>query len=320
MISQFDLVAEPVRQAGLAARDAQAAFVGSAHVHAALEAAERRCSLGAERVHEAIQDKRIIINTTGTRVGQINGLAVVSTIEHSFGYPVRITAVVSHGASGVINVEREVRLSGSIHDKGMFIVEGLMANLYGGDFPLAFSASVAFEQLYGGIDGDSASSAEIYALLSSLAGAALEQGIAVTGSVNQVGEIQPVGGVNQKIEGFHDACVGLAGSPDRLPGHQGVIIPVANVGDLMLRRDIVESCRAGRFHVWAIDSIDEGLEILTGQAVGTIHQAVRQRLQALSHSHHGDPSAGQTLTRHRERPGPVPSRRAKRERDMTDEP
>lgn len=325
MVSQFDQIAEPARQAGAAARGVDAPFVDSSRVHLALEASERRCSLGAERVHEAIQDERIIIDTTGRVAGQINGLAVVSTIEHAFGYPVRITAVVSHGSSGVINVEREVRLSGSLHDKGMFILEGYLAHVYGRDFPLAFSASIALEQLYGGIEGDSASSAEIYALLSALSGLPLEQGIAVTGSVNQVGEIQPVGGINEKIEGFHDACAGMAGGPGALPGHQGVIMPRANVGDLMLRRDVVDSCRLGRFHVWAIASIDEGLEILTGlpagspgakgrYAKGTVHCAVLERLRELSLSHHGEPGGrGPTTVHHRDRPAPAPARRARRQ-------
>jgi predicted ATP-dependent protease len=334
MISAFDQLAEPARQAAVAAMREGSDVVRESHVRRALAAADRRCSLGAERVHQAIHEKRIIINSTGDRVGQVNGLAVVSTIEHAFGYPVRITAVVSHGTAGVLNVEREVRLSGSLHDKGMFIVAGYLANMYGREFPLVFSASVAFEQLYGGIEGDSASSAEIFALLSALSGVPLRQGIGVTGSVNQVGEIQPVGGVNEKIEGFYDACAGLAGGAERMPGGQGVLMPRANVGDLMLRDDILDAARAGRFAVWAMDTVDQGLELLTGLPVGepdeggrypkgSVHCAVHDRLRALSQS--AGPAAGlaggPSSVRYREKPapkaGPPPSGGASVSRDAT---
>lgn len=293
MISRFDLLAEPARQGHLQAQRAKASRVAAQHVRAALAAASRRCSLAAERIHQAIHQKRIIINTSGQLIGQLNGLGVVSTIEHSFGHPMRITAVVGKGAEGIVNIERESKLSGSLHDKGMFIVEGYLMHAYGKQAPLAFSASLAFEQLYGGIDGDSASAAEIFALLSALSEIPLAQGIAVTGSVNQVGEIQPVGGVNEKVEGFFDACAGLAGGAEKLTGEQGVVLPAANVGDLMLREDVVAAAREGRFNVWAIDHVEEGLELLTGIPAGrpdkrgrypegTIHARVLAALKRLA--------------------------------------
>lgn len=268
LVSRMDVLAEPARQANLHAQRAKARQVSGEHVRAALDAAERRCSLAAERVREAIHEKRIIINTSGRLVGQVNGLGVVATIEHAFGHPMRITVVVGKGDQGLLNIEREVRLSGSLHDKGMFIVQGFLTHAYGRQAPLALTASVAFEQLYGGIEGDSASTAEICALLSALSGIEIDQAFAITGSVNQVGEIQPVGGINEKVEGFFDACVGIAKGVRHLPGTQGVVIPRANVGDLMLREDVVAAAHDGRFHVWAIGHVDEALELLTGLPAG----------------------------------------------------
>lgn len=272
MASSFHLLADPCRQAALYARRAGGDVVRAEEVQRSLVDAERRCSLGSEHQRTAIREGRILISTGGAKVGEVNGLAVSSTIEHAFGYPVRITAVAAHGTAGLINIEREAKLSGTIHDKGMFIVQGYLNRRYGHAAPLTITASVAFEQLYGGIDGDSATAAEIYALLSSLSGVPLTSSIAVTGSVNQLGEVQPVGGVNEKIEGFFDACVGLAGGPERLPGDQGVLLPRANVGDLMLRPDVVEAVAAERFHVWAMERVDEGLELLTGRHAGELDE------------------------------------------------
>jgi ATP-dependent Lon protease len=270
MVSRFDLVADVVRQAALQARQAGAPVVERSHVSDALAAARRRCALGAERLRDAIRDGRLMIATTGTRVGQVNALAVRRTIEHAFGHPLRVTAVVSRGTShGILSIEREVQMSGSLHDKGVFVAAGYLAQRYGRDLPLSFSASVAFEQLYGGIEGDSASSAVIYALLSALGRLPVAQSIAVTGSVNQFGEIQAVGGVNEKVEGFFDACVAQAGAPDALDGSQGVLVPAANAGELMLRTDVVEAVCAGRFHVRAIATVDEGISVLTGLPAGT---------------------------------------------------
>ncbi len=267
-LSRLEALADPARQASLAALRARSRVVDGAHVRAALAAGERRSALAAERVREAIEQKRIIINTSGRAVGQVNGLGVVSTTDHVFGHPMRITAVIGKGDQGLVNIEREVKLSGNLHDKGMFLVQGYLTHAYGRQVPLELSASVAFEQLYGGIEGDSASAAEIFALLSALSGLAVDQGFGVTGSVNQVGEVQPVGGVNEKVEGFYDACTGPGGSTKRLTGQQGVIIPRANVGDLMLREDIVEAARQGLFHVHGIEHVEEGLEILMGRPAG----------------------------------------------------
>jgi predicted ATP-dependent protease len=180
-----------------------------------------------------------------------------------FGKPSRITASTSMGRAGVINIEREAEMSGNTHNKGVLILAGYLRHKYAQDKPLTMSASIAFEQSYSGVDGDSASSTEIYALLSSLSGVPIKQFIAVTGSVNQKGEIQAIGGVNQKIEGFYDCCRHL-----ELTGHQGVIIPASNVKDLMLRKDVVAAVKENRFRVYAVKTIDEGIEILTGIPAG----------------------------------------------------
>jgi predicted ATP-dependent protease len=307
MASSFHLLADPCRQAALYARREGGKSVTAEHVRRSLSDAERRCSLGSEHQRSAIREGRILISTSGECIGEVNGLAVSSPIGHAFGYPVRITAVAAHGTSGLINIEREAKLSGTLHDKGMFLVQGYLNRRYGHATPLSMTASVAFEQLYGGIDGDSATAAEIYAILSSLSGSPLTSSIAVTGSVNQLGQVQPVGGVNEKIEGFFDACAGLAGGAERLPGDQGVLLPRANVGDLMLRPDVVEAVEAGRFHVWAMEMVDEGLELLTGGRAGvldeegaypegSLHAIVLERLQEFARhaaGHHADDEEGE---------------------------
>jgi predicted ATP-dependent protease len=190
-------------------------------------------------------------------------LAVYSLGDYMFGKPSRITASTSMGRSGVINIEREADMSGNTHHKGVLILSGYLRKKYAQDKPLTISASIAFEQSYSGVDGDSASSTEIYALLSSLSQVPIKQGIAVTGSVNQNGEVQAIGGVNQKIEGFFDCC-----RHKGLSGNQGVMIPESNVNDLMLRKDLVEAVKQGQFHIYSVKTIDEGIEILTGKASG----------------------------------------------------
>ncbi len=195
----------------------------------------------------------------------MNGLAVLELGDYAFGRPTRITARTYQGRAGVINIEREARMSGRTHDKGILILSGFMGGRYAQDKPLSLSASIAFEQSYEGIDGDSASSTELYALLSSLAGLPIRQGIAVTGSVNQRGEIQAIGGAIMKIEGFFDVCRAMAGG---LTGEQGVIVPAANVPNLMLRDDIVEAVAQGKFHIYPVRTVDEGVEILTGVPAG----------------------------------------------------
>ena len=232
-----------------------------------------------------VAEGTIMLDFDGARVGQVNGLSVISLGDYSFGRPMRITASAGPGRGALISIERETELSGHIHDKGFLILSGYLRSRYGGERRLAVSAQLVFEQAYENIDGDSAASAELYALLSELAGAPLRQDIAVTGSVNQHGELQAIGGVNEKIEGFYRACR-IGG----FTGRQGVIIPVANVRNLMLSREVVESVAAGQFHVWSASAIDEGIELLTGIPAGarrgngrypegTIHARVEERLE-----------------------------------------
>ena len=255
-----DIIIESDYWAGAAGSD----LVREQHVRQALAERVYRSNLVPVRINELISSRAIMVDVTGSAVGQVNGLAVYDLGDVMFGRPSRITARTYVGRAGVINVERESQLSGSTHDKGILILAGYLGAQYAQDKPLALSASVCFEQSYSGVDGDSASSTELYAIISSLAEVPIRQGIAVTGSVNQAGEVQAIGGVNEKVEGFFDVCQTLG-----LTGEQGVMIPAANVRNLMLREDIVEAVAAGRFHVWAVSTIDEGLEVLTGVPAGT---------------------------------------------------
>ena len=204
-----------------------------------------------------------LIDTTGSSVGQINGLSVLSLAGHAFGRPTRITARVRPGAGRIVDIEREVELGGPLHSKGVLILSGFLAGRYALDVPMSLYASLVFEQSYGGVEGDSASSAELYALLSALAEVPLRQDLAVTGSVDQHGMVQAIGGVNEKIEGFFDVCAARG-----LTGTQGVLIPHSNAQHLMLRADVVEACAAGRFAVYPIRTIDQGIQLLTGRAAG----------------------------------------------------
>jgi len=196
-------------------------------------------------------------------VGQVNGLSVLEIGGYSFGKPVRITATAALGKTGLINIEREANLSGRLHDKGVHIIAGYLRSRFAQDKPLSLAASICFEQSYSGVDGDSASSTEIYALVSALSGLPLRQDIAVTGSINQQGDIQAIGGVNEKIEGFFDVCR-IKG----LTGTQGVMMPESNVEDLMLREDVLEAVATGKFHIWPVAKVEQGIEILTGAAAG----------------------------------------------------
>ncbi|MHB1133325.1 MAG: AAA family ATPase [Chloroflexota bacterium] len=254
-----DLLAEADYWAGLD----NASLVQAEHVQKAIDEKLYRAGQVEERIRDLIVEGTVIISTEGAVPGQINGLSVSQMGDHSFGRPSRITARTAFGQNGVVAIERETRMSGRIHSKGVLVLTGYLSGKYAQDKPLAVSATVTFEQLYDEVDGDSASSTELYALLSSLSGLPLRQDIAVTGSVNQRGEVQPIGGVNQKIEGFFDVCktVGLSGD-------QGVMIPQSNVKHLMLREDVVQAVREGRFHIYAVKTIDEGIEILTGTPAG----------------------------------------------------
>jgi predicted ATP-dependent protease len=210
-----------------------------------------------------IEEGTLLIDTDGARVGQVNGLSVLEIGGYAFGKPVRITASAALGKAGLINVERESNLSGRFHDKGMQIIAGYLRTQFAQDKPLSLAASICFEQSYSGIDGDSASSTEMYALLSALSGLPIRQDIAVTGSISQQGEIQPIGGVNQKIEGFYDVC-----RVKGFTGRQGVMIPSENIEDLMLRDDVIDAVASGKFQILPISRIEEGIEILTGVKAG----------------------------------------------------
>ncbi|MBK1643126.1 ATP-dependent protease [Thiocapsa imhoffii] len=256
-------IGDLVRESDYWARIAGRAIVGCGEVQRAIDAQVARADRISRRLIEEITRGSILLETRGERVGQVNGLAVMRLGGCAFGHPSRITARVRLGQGEVIDIERVVKLGGPIHSKGVLILQGFIAGRYALDDPLSFSASLVFEQSYGGIDGDSASSAELYALLSALAAVPIRQALAVTGSVNQLGEVQAVGGVNDKIEGFYDVCAARG----LVPG-QGVLIPAANVTHLMLRADVREAVAQGRFAVYPIATIDEGIEVLTGQVAG----------------------------------------------------
>ena len=261
--SSFIDVADLIREAAFfAEREALDKVVGR-HVDLALEARVYRSNKLEERLQELIDDGTLLIDTAGAVTGQVNGLSVYQLGDFSFGKPARVTVRTFIGRGGVINLEREAKLSGPIHDKGVLILNGFFGERYGRDKPLVLSASICFEQSYAGVEGDSASTTELYGLLSSLADLPVRQGVAVTGSVNQHGQVQPIGGVNEKIEGFYATCKAKG-----LTGDQGVILPEANRKDLMLKPDVVEAVRQGVFHLWAVTSVDQGIEILTGVPAG----------------------------------------------------
>ncbi|HTP13998.1 MAG TPA: ATP-binding protein [Bacteroidota bacterium] len=261
--TRFNIIADVAREANYWASKSSAAVVTGADVEKAIEERIYRVKLVEDKIQEMIVDGSIMIDTTGSVVGQVNGLSVYDVGEHSFGRPSRITAKTALGRGGIINVEREAELSGPTHTKGVAIIGGYFRSKFAQKRPLVVDASITFEQSYGGVDGDSASSTEIYAILSSLSGIPIRQEIAVTGSVNQKGEIQPIGGVNLKIEGFYDVCRAIG-----LTGRQGVMIPEKNLPDLMLREDVIDAIRRKQFHVYAVRTIEEGIEILTGVKAG----------------------------------------------------
>ncbi len=228
-----------------------------------------------EKIDETYKDGKIILDVKSRKVGRINGLSVIDVGDHVFGKPTLITVTTSSGNNGIINIEREVELSGNIHDKGVMIIEGYINEVFAQNHPLTLNAKICFEQSYNGIDGDSASSTELYGLLSSLSEVSIKQSIAVTGSVNQKGEVQPVGGVTEKIEGFYSICKKLHG----LDGRQGVIIPHQNVYDLVLCDEVITAVKEGRFHIYPVKSIEEGMEILTDKPISQIFKAVGEKLE-----------------------------------------
>lgn len=258
-------IGDLIREADYWARKSKANQIGKNHIEQAIDAQIYRSDRIKQAMLEQIDNGTILIDVEGKRVGQINGLVVYNFSRTSFGKPARITTQVRLGKGEFIDIEREIEMSGPIHTKGVLILQSLIANRFAKDSPLSLSASIVFEQSYGGVDGDSASSTEYYCLISALTNIPIKQSIAVTGSINQFGEIQPIGGVNEKIEGFFDVC-----DHRGLTGTQGVIIPRTNVKDLMLREDILNAVDEGRFHIYAIDTVDDGIEILTGVKAGTL--------------------------------------------------
>ena len=261
--TKFNELTQIVGEAGTWAMLAKEKTVTSELIVKALQEREERVQKYNERFIDMINDNTLLIDTSGFEIGQINGLTVMNIGDYSFGLPTRITANTYVGKSGIINIEREVELSGASHSKGVFILTGYLGQLFAQDMPLSLTASICFEQLYNGVDGDSASSTELYAILSSLSGIPITQSIAVTGSVNQKGEIQPIGGVNEKIEGFFKICK-LRG----LDGSQGVMIPSLNEKNLNLSEEVIEAVKNKQFHIYTVSNIEEGIELLTGVPAG----------------------------------------------------
>ncbi len=288
LITVFGDVVDIIRQASFWAEEGSIELVTETEVKKAIEEKIFRSNRIEKIIQEMIEEEIILIDTTGMVVGQVNGISVLPLGDYSFGKPSRITARTFVGSKGILNIDREIELGGPIHNKGSLILAGYLGGRYAEDIPLALTASITFEQLYEGVEGDSASSSELYALLSSLAGFPIRQDLAVTGSVNQRGEVQAIGGANEKIEGFFDVCK-IKG----LTGTQGVIIPASNVRHLMLRDEVVEAVRDNKFHIYTVATIDEGIALLTGKEAGdktadglypegTVNWAVQQKIWELA--------------------------------------
>ncbi len=266
-----------IQEADYYARSKKRRLIKEHHIERAIESKRDRLSRVRDRSLEMITRESMLIDTDGERAGQINGLAVLSIGDFKFGKPSRISVTVRMGSGQVIDVEREASLGGTSHTKGVYILSGYIKSHYAQTYPLSLSASIAFEQSYGGVDGDSASSTELYAMLSALSEAPIQQGLAVTGSVNQFGDVQVIGGANEKIEGFFEIC-----RQRGLNGNQGVLVPVGNVKNLMLHKDVVEAVKEGKFSIYAVSNIDEGIEILTGVSAEAIHDKVEARLRSFA--------------------------------------
>ncbi len=263
--TRFNVVSEILYEASALADSDNSKFVDAKHVEKAIKNKKYRSNMIEEKMQQQIIKKKVFIDTEGAVVGQVNGLSVMSASGYSFGLPSRITARTYSGREGIINIERETEMSGNIHSKGVLTLNGYLGGKFAQEKQLGLTAQVTFEQLYGGVEGDSASSAELYAILSSLSNVPIKQTLAVTGSVNQMGEIQPIGGVNEKIEGFFDIC-----SLKGLTGDQGVIIPESNITNLMLKDEVINAVNEGKFHIYAVKKIEEGLELLTGIQAGEL--------------------------------------------------
>ncbi len=275
-------------EANLWAKQRGRKCIEASDIKRAIDEKRQRSNLMEMKIQEMIEEETLHIQTTGEVIGQVNGLTIYDLGDYTFAKPIRITATATPGKEGVVDIEREAKMSGNIHTKGILIMESYLKNKYALDKPLALSASVTFEQSYGMVDGDSASAAELFAILSCLSNRPIRQGIAATGSVSQLGECQPIGGITRKIEGFFDVCKARG-----LTGGQGVIIPKRNINDLMLRSDVIEAVEGNRFHIYAIEDMDEGIEILTGVKAGkrdsngnypkdTLNYLVMERLKVMS--------------------------------------
>ncbi|KAF0181297.1 MAG: ATP-dependent protease La [Nitrospirae bacterium] len=267
LTTRFSAIADMVRESHFWAKRAGSQNVEAGHVVQALEKKVYRSNRIEERIRELMYDDTFIVNTSGSAVGQVNGLAVLSLGDYSFGKPSRITAKTHVGKAGVVNIERETKMSGKIHEKAIMIISSYLGSTYARKRPISLSASITFEQLYEMIEGDSATCAELYALLSSISGVPLKQSFAVTGSMDQNGDVQPIGGVNEKLEGFFELCK-LRG----LDGTHGAVIPRRNLKNLMLKQEVADAVRNGKFSVYAIDRMEEGLEILTGMPAGELQE------------------------------------------------
>jgi lon-related putative ATP-dependent protease len=263
--AKFSEVADILREADHWARLNNSSTVKSEHVEKAFEEKIYRSNKVEKKIHEAIKEGTILLDTENTAIGQINGLSVIDLGDYRFGIPSRITAKTFAGKSGIVNIEREIKLSGRIHEKAILILSAYLGGKYAQKNPLSLSASITFEQLYGEVEGDSATCAEVYALLSSIAGVPIKQSLAITGSMNQHGEVQPIGGVNEKIEGFYEVC-----KLGRQNGEHGVVIPKSNVQNLMLKKEVTEAVEKGRFHIYTIETIEDGIELFTGLPAGKI--------------------------------------------------
>ena len=294
--TQFNHLSEIMGEANVWAQFEDAAVITEAHIRKTIAEKEERLCLYEEKLNEMLEENVIMIDTDGAEIGQINGLAVLDTGRYAFGTPSRITATAYMGKSGIVNIEKEARMSGQTHDKGVQIITGFLGQTYAQQFPMALSCRICFEQNYNGIDGDSASSTELYCILSSLAELPIRQDLAVTGSVNQKGDIQAIGGVTQKIEGFFALC-----KKRGLTGKQGVLIPVSNVKDLVLNDEVVDAVKEGRFHIYPIAHINEGIELMMGYPAGerdatgnfpadSVHGRVYARLKAFADGakHYGE--------------------------------
>jgi lon-related putative ATP-dependent protease len=286
--TKFPEIADLVREANFYSAQDEAKLIKDVHIKKALDEKVYRSNLLDDKIKEMIERGIILIDTSGTQVGQVNGLSVISLGDFDFGQPSRITASLGLGRRGIIDIERESRMGGQTHTKGVMIISGYLENKYAHDKPLSLSCRLVFEQSYGGVDGDSASSTELYAILSALSELPIKQNLAVTGSVNQKGVVQAIGGVNEKIEGFYKICEAKG-----LKGDEGVMIPSSNAQHLMLNEEVVEAVRKGRFHIYPVSTIDEGIEILTGVKAGqlrndgtyepgTVHYGVNKRLAEMN--------------------------------------